>query len=129
MSAQQELAGILERLLQLTQAEGAAIEKAGWPALRQIQASKADLRKSFSDAIRKCAREEPSRSGEPVSKSFRAEAARITSLLTRNSSALSAQLNRARARQVMLDQTKRNLLAIQRSYIRPKQPAAWHSYS
>jgi hypothetical protein len=129
MSAQQELAGILERLLQLTQAEGAAIEKASWPVLRQIQATKADLRKSFSEAVRKYAREEASGPGEPLSRPFRAEAARIISLLTRNGSALSAQLNRARARQVMLDQTKRNLLAIQRSYVRSQPPTAWHSYS
>jgi uncharacterized protein involved in exopolysaccharide biosynthesis len=130
MSAREELGGILEQWLQLTQEEGAAIQAAAWPAVRRIQARKAALRKSFTEAARKCAQEDAAASpGNPAPRPFRAEAGRIISLLTRNAAALAAQVSRARARQESLDQANRNLRRIQRSYVRLQPPTAWHSYS
>jgi hypothetical protein len=130
MSARKELAGILEQWLQLTRAEGAAIQAAVWPAVRRIQARRAALRESFTEAARRCAEENAAaKPGNPPPKPFRAEVGRIISLLTRNSVALRAQLSRARARQESLDQANRNLRGIQRSYVRPQPPTAWHSYS
>jgi hypothetical protein len=130
MSARKELAGILEQWLQLTQAEGAAIQAALWPAVRRIQARKAALREPFTEAARKCAQEDAAAGpGNPAPRPFRAEVGRIISLLSRNGAALAAQLNRARARQESLNQAARNLRRIQHSYVRPQPPTAWHSYS
>ncbi len=130
MSARKELAGILEQWLQLTRAEGAAIQAALWPAVRRIQARKAALRKSLIEAARTCAEADAAAGpGNPAPGPFRTEVGRIISLLTRNGAALTAQLRRARARQESLDQADRNLRRIQRSYVRPQPPTAWHSYS
>jgi hypothetical protein len=130
MSARKELAGILAQWLQLTRAEGAAVQAAAWQAVRQIQARKAALRKPLAEAAGRCAQEDAAASpGNPVPRPFRAEAGRIISLLTRNSAALTAQLSLARARQESLDQASRNLRRIQRSYVRLQPPAAWHCYS
>jgi hypothetical protein len=130
MSARKELAGILEQWLDLTRAEGGAIQTAAWPTVRQIQARKAALRKSLTEAMRTCAEEDAAAGpGNPAPKPYRAEVGRILSLLTRNGAALTAQMSRARARQESLDQVKRNLRRIQRSYARHKPPTAWHSYS
>jgi uncharacterized protein involved in exopolysaccharide biosynthesis len=130
MSARKELAGILEQWLQLTRAEGAAIQASAWPTVRRIQARRAALRKSLTEAARTCAEEDAAAGpGNPAPRPFRAEAGRIISLLTRNGAALTAQLSRARARQESLDQANRNLRRIQRSYVRPHPPTAWHSYS
>ena len=120
MSASNEIAGILEQWLQLTRAEGAAIQSANWAAVKQIQARKASLQKSFKEAAG---------SVNPVSNLLRAKAGRIISLLARNSEVLAVQLRRARARQKTLDDVKRNLQRIQRSYVRPQPLTAWHSYS
>jgi uncharacterized protein involved in exopolysaccharide biosynthesis len=124
MSARTELAGILQQWLELTRAEGSAIQAALWPALRRIQARKGALRKSLTAAARACVAEDAS-----ALRPFRAEVGRINSLLTRNAAVLAAQMARARARQESLDQAKQNLRRIQRSYARSQTPAAWHSYS
>jgi len=130
MSARDEIAEILEQWLQLTRAEGAAIQSASWPAVDRIQARKAILQKSLAEAARKSTSEEAAgRPTTPALAPFRAKAAQINSLLTRNAEALAAQVRRARARQKLLDETKRNLSRIQRSYLRPHLPTAWHSYS
>jgi hypothetical protein len=130
MSAREEFAAILQQWLQLTREEGAAIQSADWPAVRLIQTRKASLRGSFTAAAHRCAGDDKSSAPvQPASKSFRAEAARILSLLTRNSAALAAQMHQVRTRQEALDQTKRILSKIQRSYFRPRQPRAWNYYS
>jgi predicted deacylase len=129
MSARKELAGILEKWLQLTRAEGAAIQAAAWSALGEIQARKAALRKSLAEAMRACVEEEAGSAGKFAPRAFRAEASRILSLLTRNGAALAAQLSRAKAQRESLDQADRNLRRIERSYVRLHPPTAWHSYS
>ena len=120
MNAREEIAGILEEWLQLTQAEGAAIQAAAWSDLARIQARKATLQEGLTKA-RGHAHAEPG--------AVRAKVARIISLVTRNGVALAEKLRLARERQRLLDQSNRNLHRIQRSYVRPPSPAAWHSYS
>jgi len=119
MSARNELADILNELLQLTQEEGAAIAAALWPAVVRIQARKAALRHMLSAA----------RGDQAATASLRGEAARIISLLARNGEALTAQLDRARARQKSIDQARQNLRRIQRSYLPRQKSLAWQSYS
>jgi prefoldin subunit 5 len=127
MNARQELAGIMEQWLQLTQDEGAAIQRSQWQALKRIQARKSALRSSFTEAVQKCA--EASGTRHPVLKPFQARAAKIMALLNRNAAALSAQLSRARARQEKLNQTRGNLQKIQRSYASTQPRRSWQSYS
>ncbi len=130
MSARKEMAGILEQWLRLTREESAAIQAAAWPSIRRIQARKAALREAFTQAARKFSEEEAmAGAGNPAPNPFRAEVGRLITLLTRNGAALAAQLGRARASREVLEQTSRNLQKIQRSYVRPPTPAAWHSYS
>ncbi|MGD0816556.1 MAG: hypothetical protein ABSA83_23440 [Verrucomicrobiota bacterium] len=129
MSARKELAGILEKWLQLTRAEGEAIQAAAWPALREIQARKAALRKSFTEVMRACAAENAGAAGKFAPRPYRAEAKRILALLTRNGAALAAKLSQAKARRELLNQADLNLRKIQRSYVRPHPLMAWQSYS
>ena len=124
------MARILEQWMQLTYAEGAAIRVAAWPSVMSIQDRKIALRQSFSLVARQCAEEEAAAgtagTGE---KPFRAEVGRLINLINRNGAALAAQLSAARGRQRLLEDANRNLDRIQRSYVRPSTPAAWHSYS
>jgi hypothetical protein len=124
MSAAKDLTGILEQWLQLTKAESAAIQAAGWPALQQLQARKAALRQPLAEAVKRCAAEEGA-----VPRDLRAKVGRIISLLTRNGAALAERLRRVRERQEALDQVERNLHRIRRSYAPPPRRTAWHSYS
>lgn len=120
MSASNPIAGILEEWLQLTRAEGAAIAAAAWDKLRQVQARKAAVQKALAQLERPNAK---------ALAEFRPHAARIISLLARNSKAVAAQKRRAQERQKSLDETKKNLRRIQQSYFQAKPRAAWHSYS
>jgi hypothetical protein len=125
MSARQDITVLLEQWLQLTRAEGVAIEAADWAKVREIQAGKAALHKSLAEVKRRWVREN---SGESQ-KSFHAEVGRLISLETRNAERLNLQLRRARAEQDSLNDAVRNLHKIQRSYVRPPSPTAWQSYS
>jgi hypothetical protein len=125
MSAHEEIDSILEQWLQLTEAEGAAIQKGNWPEVKRLQCRKGVLRQPLSEAIRHYAAD-PAR---PGSRHFRSRVARLNSLLTRNGALLADQLRRARARQETLNQTRRNLQGIGRIYGRSRSGHAWHSYS
>jgi hypothetical protein len=130
MSARQDIARLLEQWLELTKAEGAAIQGALWPALKRIQAQKTALQVSLSEAARKWADEDvANRPSNAALWPFRAEVGRILSLLTRNGEALAAQLRRAQAQQETLDVAKRNLSKIGGTYVKSGSATAWHSYS
>lgn len=124
MNARQELAGIMEQWLELSQAEGTAIQKSQWPALKRIQARKSALRESFSRAVRECAQ-----SDRPVLQQFRPKAARLMSLLNRNAAALATALSQARAEQEKLNLTRQNLRRIQRSYASGPSRRTLNSFS
>jgi hypothetical protein len=123
MNPRNELAGILEEWLQLTQAEGSAISKAAWPVVARIQARKAAVRKSFLEATRNGGL------ADKASQATGAKVARILSLLRRNASALAAQFSKAQDQQEKLNRTRQNLRKIQRSYACARAATAWHSYS
>lgn len=127
MSARTDIARLLERWLQLTQSEGAAIQSAAWPAVLEIQSRKTELKKSLAQAERNWAAENPSAS--PAAKPFRAEVGRLISLANRNAELLAAQMRRARAQQEALETASQNLRRIQRSYVRKPLPTAWQCYS
>jgi len=129
MSARNELAGILAQWRQLTSAEGQAIQRANWKSVREIQTHKSDLKHSLAEAVRKCADEDAAGGARLTAFPFRAELGQIISMLNRNGELLAAQMRRARAEQAALDQAKRNLQRIQKSYVMFKPRATLSSYS
>lgn len=118
MSAREEMAKILEQWLQLTRAEGGAIESAAWPCLKEIQAAKSSLQNQLSRAKEKWEAENPGAmfSG-PDKHPFRAELGRLLSLETRNEELLAAQLRRAHAAKESLNEAVRNLRNVQQTYV------------
>jgi hypothetical protein len=119
MNARQELAGLLEQWLQLTQAEGAAIQAADWTKVREVQATKARLQPAITETKNKF----------PGTIPFPAQVGRLLSLETRNSELLAAQVRRVSAEKTSIDQAQKNLRRIQRSYVPRARAAAWNCYS
>jgi hypothetical protein len=119
MSARQELAGLLEQWLQLTQAEGAAIQAANWVQVREIQSTKARLQPVITDQKAQLSGANP----------FAAQVGRLLSLEARNSELLAAQLRRVSAEKSSLDQSHQNLRRIHRSYVPQSGAAGWNCYS
>ncbi len=127
MSARQDISKLLDQWLQLTQAEGGAIQAASWTKVKKIQADKARVQKSLAEAQGEWARQNPG--APPAANPFRADLARLISMETRNAELLAAQIRRAEAERISLDHAYRNLRRIQKSYIRKPQPVAWQCYS
>jgi hypothetical protein len=119
MSARQELAVLLEKWFQLSQAEGAAIQAAAWDQVKNIQADKARLRHSLTEQQQRL----------PDPNPFPEQIARLISLETRNSELLAAQLRRAHAEKKSLGQAGKNLRRIQSSYARRQSGTRWNCYS
>jgi hypothetical protein len=129
MSARQDISGLLERWRRLTEAEGDAIQKAAWPALKEIQAAKAALQADIDAALGKWAGES-GRAGmtNPIGEVFRNEVNRLVSLEIRNRELLAAQLQRARREKEALGQSIRTLRKVRRLYVNG-QDSGWNSYS
>jgi hypothetical protein len=125
MSARQDIGRLLEQWLQLTKAEATAIQAADWSAVAKIQTSKAALQKAL----------EAERQGRmlyrrgPEADAIQAKIARLISLESRNAELIAAQQLRARAEQSALEQTRRTLHKVKRSYNHPKSPTEWQCYS
>ncbi|MDB6020634.1 MAG: hypothetical protein JWQ04_491 [Pedosphaera sp.] len=119
MNARQELAGLLDQWLQLTQAEGAAIQAADWAKVREIQTTKARLQPAIAETKNKFSGAIP----------FPAQVGRLLSMETRNSELLAEQVRRVSAEKASLDQAQKNLRRIQRSYVPGTKAAAWNCYS
>jgi hypothetical protein len=130
MNAESNISKLLAEWLELTKAEGSAIQAAAWPRVSEVQARKAALQKSFTQARDQWNRENP---GLPLAECtahpFRTEVGRLLSLEERNKNWLDAQLNRAREQQDAFDQSHRNLHKVKRSYIRKQPLDAWQCYS
>jgi hypothetical protein len=125
MSAQQDIARLLQQWLDFTQAEAGAIESSAWPALKEIQAAKSKLQRPLTDAMGKWTAQSPENSSNHP---FRAEVNQLIALEARNSERLSAQASRTRLRQESQANAVRNLRNVHRSYGR-KPAAGWESYS
>jgi len=130
MSARSDLAKLLAQWLELTRAEGGAIQAAAWARVSEIQSHKAALQKSFDETREKWAGEYSGRvPAAAKADPFRAELGRLLSLEERNRALLAAQLQRVQTEQGSLDQAYQNLRKIQRSYTRKPYPTAWQCFS
>src|SRR5580692_972169 len=129
MTAQQEMAGLFERWLKLTQAEAGAIENAAWSALKEIQAAKDSLKKLLSDVKQRWNSENPRRASCPPEENpFHPVICRLLSMETRNAELLAAKISQAQAEKKSLDEAARNLHNIRQSYA-AKPNGRWTCYS
>src|SRR5215469_14228742 len=104
MTAQQEMAGLFERWLKLTQAEAGAIENAAWSGLKEIQAAKDTLQKLLSEVKQKWNLENPRRASCPPEESpFYPVICRLLSMETRNAELLAAKISEAQTEKKSLD--------------------------
>jgi hypothetical protein len=125
MDARHHIEAILKQWLEMTRAETQAIRAGDWPALRQTQAAKTNLRVSLGEAIEKWKTTKPE---EAKSQPFRDEVTQLLALETRNSHLLSARKREAREKKFLLEQALYNLRRVRSSYARPANPAI-SSYS
>ena len=123
------MARLLKQWLELSQAEGSAIEAASWSRVSELQAGKAALQKSIVETQEKWVRESPGEFDDPATRPFRVEVGRLISLEARNAELLATQVRRAQTRQAMLNEVNRNVGKIRRSYVRHQPPTVLQCYS
>ena len=129
MSAQQQIAGLLDQWLQLTLAEEQAIEAAAWSELKRIQSAKAGLQPPLNEATAEWAAEHSDRPlAETPDHPFRAEVNRLITLEAGNGERLAARIKGARQEILSRETSCRNLRRVHGSYAR-KPEAVWNSYS
>jgi hypothetical protein len=129
MSAQQEIANLLEQWLQLTQAETCAIQAESWPSLKEIQTSKSRLQGRLTQAKEQWEAENPGKvlTG-PGNHPFYTDIGRLLSMETRNGELLAIKLRRAHVQRESLNEAARNLRNVQQTYA-SKSEGAWNRYS
>jgi hypothetical protein len=129
MSAQEQLARLLQEWLQMTRAESEAIQAGAWPRLLAVQSDKSRLRRPLSEAMRQWkARESSPSGGAPAEndKPVRAAVGRLIALEERNAQLVAGRLEKARAQRLHLERASRNLARVKQCYA-PAAPVAWSS--
>jgi hypothetical protein len=125
MDHRQRIAAILKQWLEMTHAEAQAIQAGDWPALRAVQASKAELRPSLGQAVEQWRATHPA---EAAANPFRDEVARLLALETQNGNVLAARKHRAHEKKRLLEQALFNLRRVRSSYTKPPR-VVLNSYS
>jgi hypothetical protein len=116
MDPRPRIAALLKQWLEMTHAEGQAIQSGDWPALRNIQASKAELRPPLGRAVEQWRAENPD---EAAANPFRAEVTQLLALETQNGNILVARKHRAHEKKRLLEQALFNLRRVRSSYAKP----------
>ena len=125
MDPRQHIAAILKDWLERTHAEAQAIQAGDWPALRGIQAAKAELRLPLGQAVEQWRAQSPA---EAAANPFRSEVTQLLALETQNGNILAARKHRAQEKKRLLEQALFNLRRVRSTYARPER-AALISYS
>src|SRR5580658_43116 len=86
------IAAILKDWLERTHAESQAIQRGDWPALRTIQAAKAELRRPLGQAVEQWRAQNHA---EAAANPFRSEVSQLLALETQNGNMLAARKHRA----------------------------------
>src|SRR5579863_10684110 len=98
MSARQDIERFLGQWFELTQAEAGAIQSAEWAEVREIQAAKAALQKSLTEARERLMAEETAGLfAIGLNDNLRTTLGRLVSHENRNAELVAAQARRARA--------------------------------
>jgi hypothetical protein len=113
MNHRQQIAAILNQWLQMTHGESQAIRSSDWPALRKIQAAKAELRQPLAQAIEQWRTTNPV---EASSNPFRIEVAELLALEAQNSHVLATRKHHVREKKRLLEQAQFNLRRVRSSY-------------
>jgi hypothetical protein len=130
MSAQEQMARLLQNWLQLTRAESAAIQAGAWPRLQTIQSEKTRLREPLNDLKKAClgaGREASSAASLLKDDGFRAAIGRLIALEEHNAQLVAARRQKAREQQLHLSRASRNLRQLKKSYA-SQLPTAMHSW-
>ncbi|MGA3180902.1 MAG: hypothetical protein ABSF38_11200 [Verrucomicrobiota bacterium] len=126
MSAQEQMARLLQQWLRMTRAESAAIRAEAWPKVEAIQTDKARLQQPLNEARRAWKAEAGTGLQSALAeKPFRAAIGRLIALEEHNARLVAAHQQKARARQLHLGRAARNLLMVKKSYA-PEAPVAWN---
>ncbi len=125
MDPRQHIAAILKQWLEMTKAESQAIRSCDWPALRAVQAAKAELRLPLGQAVEQWRAESPA---EAATNPFREEVTQLLALETQNGNFLAARQYRANQKKRLLEQALFNLRRVRSSYAQPAR-LGLNSYS
>jgi hypothetical protein len=125
MNPRQRISAIFKQWLQMTHAEAQAIQTGDWPALRRVQAAKAELRDPLSQAVDQWRMENPQ---EAAAKPFRDEVGQLLALETQNGNLLAARKHRAHEKKRLLEQALFNLRRVRSTYTKPARQVL-NSYS
>jgi hypothetical protein len=116
MDPRQRIAAILKQWLEKTHAEAHAIQSGDWPALRNIQAAKTELRLPLGHAVEQWRTQNPA---EAAANPFRSEVSQLLALETQNGDILAARKHRAQEKKRLLEQALFNLRRVRSSYAKP----------
>jgi hypothetical protein len=125
MDPRQRIAAILKQWLERTHAEAQAIQAGDWPALRKIQAAKAELRLPLGQAVEQWRAAQPD---EAAANPFRNEVSQLLALETQNGNILAGRKHRAQEKKRLLEQALFNLRRIRSTYTKPAR-VGLNSYS
>jgi flagellar biosynthesis/type III secretory pathway chaperone len=118
MDPRQRIAAILKQWLEMTHAESQAIQSGDWPALRRVQAAKAELRLPLGQAVEQWRAENPA---QAAAQPFRDEVTQLLALETQNGSLLAARKHRAHEKKRLLEQALFNLRRVRSTYTKPER--------
>ncbi len=130
MNARRNLLAAYESWEQLTQAEGAAIQRDDWSRVQECQRTKLDLQKEIIH-LTEVAQAETIAAGldpQKIERDVRRIINELIALESRNSQWLAQRRDAAELARAELDQTAHNLRRVQKSYV-PRSEAVWNSYS
>ena len=121
----QRITAILKEWLQKTHDESQAIQAGDWPALRKVQAAKAELRLPLGRAVEEWRGQNPA---EAAANPFRNEVSQLLALETQNGNVLAARKHRAQEKKRLLEQALFNLRRVRSTYATAAR-AGLNSYS
>lgn len=127
MGCREQIGALLRQWLIHTRQEADAIQSGDWPALRAIQAQRAELRPALTAAVDKWRAEQPNDFDLTI---FSRDIARLLAMESHNVQQLAARRHKARERKALLEQAAYNLRRVRSSYaatVSAAKPALSHS--
>jgi hypothetical protein len=130
MSAREELAGLYDEWLRLTERESEAIAAGAWPVVASHQQAKLALQQYIAATSDRLKSERPGDAAGRTSESnpFKENLDHLIALESRNAETIAAKRRVAESERAQLDRASQNLRLVQRSY-GSSPTTAWHSYS
>lgn len=118
MEPRRRIASMLKQWLDSVRAESHAVQAGDLPALRKIQAARAELRAPLAEAVEQWRAENPA---EAAANPFRSEVDRLLALETQNSNLIAALKHQAQEKKLLLEQALFNLRRVRNTYAKPAE--------